>query len=129
MYGKIVDGKLIIAGNKIQIANGWITNPSETQLKDNGYKEIVRTEKQGYDDESDKLVETYTDTGKEIEVSYAKVKLSEAEINNVLQSKIDSVLDEVSKIDLLKAVTGDKDAISKIESVLKTVSATESKKK
>lgn len=129
MFGKIVDGKLIIAGNKIEKTNGWITNPTEQQLKANGYKEIVRTEKQGYDDESEKLVEKYTDTGKAIEVSYETKKLTSEEANIVLQEKIDIALDEVSKEDMLKAIIGDKEAISKIEAAIKNVSAIESKKK
>ena len=116
MFGKIVDGKLIIAGNKIQIKNGWITNPTEKQLIDNGYKEIVSTEKMRIDGATEMLVEEYKDNGKEIEISYVKVKKTDIEIAEAL-------LDGVSKEDILNAVTGNKDAITKIETVLKDIAS------
>ena len=128
MFGKIIDGKLVVAGKKIQIENGWITNPTETDLKNNGYKEVSTTEKQSYDNESEKLVEKYTDTEKGIEVSYEKVKLTDEEINNVMQSKIWNELGTISQIEMLKAIVGDKEALSKIDSVLKSISAIENKK-
>lgn len=115
MYGKIVDGKLIIAGNKIQIKNGWITNPTEKQLKDNGYKEVVSTEKAKFDNVSEMLVEEYKDNGK-IEISYTKVRKTDEEI-------VETLLDNISKLDMLNAIVGDKEAISKIESILKNISA------
>lgn len=129
MYAKIVDGKLVIAGKKIQTENGWITNPTETDLKANGYKEVSTTEKQSYDNESEKLVEKYADNGKSIEISYEKVKLTDEEVNNVIQNKIWQELGTVSQIEMLKAIVGDKEAVSKIESVLKTISSLEGKKK
>lgn len=128
MYGKIVDGKLVVAGRKIKIENGWITNPTVEDLKANGYKEISTTEKQSYDDTTEKLVESYNETSKGIEVSYSKVKLTEEETKNVLQYKIYDELNKVSKLEILKAITGDKEALSKIESVLKSISAIENKK-
>ena len=128
MFGKIVDGKLVVAGRKIKIENGWITNPTVEDLKANGYKEISTTEKQSYDDTTEKLVESYNETSKGIEVSYSKVKLTEEETKNVLQYKIYDELNKVSKLEILKAITGDKEALSKIESVLKSISAIENKK-
>lgn len=116
MFGKIVDGKLIIAGNKIEIKNGWVTNPTEKQLIDNGYKEIVSTEKMRIDGATEMLVEEYKDNGKEIEISYVKVKKTDVEIAEAL-------LDGVSKEDILNAVTGNKEAISKIESVIKEIAS------
>lgn len=129
MYAKIVDGKLVVAGKKIQIENGWITNPTEEDLKANGYKELSTTEKQSYDDTTEKLVEKYTDNGKGIEITYEKVKLTDEEVNNVIQNKIWEELGKVSQIEMLKAIVGDKEAVSKIESVLKTISSLEGKKK
>lgn len=128
MYGKIVDGKLVVAGKKIKIENGWITNPTVEDLKANGYKEISTTEKQSYDDTTEKLVETYNETSKGIEISYSKVKLTEEEANNVLQYKIYDELSKVSQLEILKAITGNKEAITKIEGVLKSISAIENKK-
>ena len=129
MFGKIIDGKLVVAGKKIQVENGWITNPTEKDLKANGYKEIVSTEKSTIDDTTEKLVETYNDNGKEIEISYSKVKLSEEEKENVLQIKTYEELSKVSQLEILQAIVGDKEAVSKIESVLKTISSLEGKKK
>lgn len=129
MYAKIVDGKLVVAGKKIQVENGWITNPTEIDLKNNGYKEVSTTEKQSYDNESEKLVDKYTDNGKGIEISYEKVKLTDEEANNVLQNKIWQELGTISQLEMLKAIVGDKEAISKIESVLKNISSLEGKKK
>lgn len=129
MYAKIVDGKLVVAGKKIQVENGWITNPTEIDLKNNGYKEVSTTEKQSYDNESEKLVDKYTDNGKGIEISYEKVKLTDEEANNVIQNKIYAELGNISQLDMLKAIVGDKEAVSKIEGVLKTISSLEGKKK
>ncbi|MBR4633075.1 MAG: hypothetical protein IKO48_07165 [Elusimicrobia bacterium] len=129
MFGKIVDGKLIIARNKIEIKNGWVTNPTEEQLKDNGYKEVVRTERQNYDSETEKLVEVYKDNGKNIEISYTKTKLTNEEVNEKLQEQEDVELGKISQLDMLKAIVGDKEVVSKIEAVLKTVSSLENKKK
>jgi hypothetical protein len=90
MYGKIVDNKLIIAGETILIPNGSITKPSEQQLRENGYKEIEYTEKPEYDDEEEKLVETYRVDIEEttILVCYEKVALTIEEHNQVIQYKI-----------------------------------------
>lgn len=129
MFGKIIDGKLVVAGKKIKIENGWITNPTEEDLKKNGYKEIVSTEKSKIDDTTEKLVETYNDNGKEIEITYSKVKLSEEEKENVLQMKTYEELSKVSQLEILQAIVGNKEAISKIEEVLKTISSLEGKKK
>ena len=123
MYGKIIDGKLAVAGKKIKTENGWITNPTEEDLKANGYKEIVSTEKSKIDDTTEKLVETYNDNGKEIEITYSKVKLSEEEKENVLQMKTYEELSKVSQLEILQAIVGNKEAITKIEEVLKNISA------
>ena len=123
MFGKIIDGKLVVAGKKIKIENGWITNPTEEDLKKNGYKEISTTEKQSFDDTTEKLVETYKETSKGIEISYSKVKLTEEEANNVLQYKIYNELSKVSQLEILQAIVGNKEAITKIEEVLKNISA------
>ena len=127
MYGKIVDGKLEIVRNKIKTVEGWITNPTEKDLKANGYKEISTTEKQSYDDTTEKLVETYKDNGKEIEITYSKVKLSKEETKNINQIKQNQELSKISQEDILKAIIGDKDSIEKINTVLKNVSSIKEK--
>ena len=87
MLGKIIDGRLVLAGYKIQIENGWITNPTEKQLKELGYKTVEYTERPEYDKEEEKLVETYTD-GEKIVVGYEKVALTDYEHNAIIQQEI-----------------------------------------
>ena len=116
MYGKIENGRLVIAGQKIQIENGWITNPTEEDLKANGYKTVEYTEKPEYDKEEEKLVETYTD-GEKITVSYEKVALTDYEHNDIIQQEI---IDEENKItarNIRNAIKGDKFALNKIDEI------------
>lgn len=94
MRGKIIDGKLVIAGYKIQIKNGWITSPTIEQLIENGYKEVVYNEKPEYNIEEEKLVETYVETDV-ITVNYEKIALTDEEHNQVIQYKI---IEEENKI-------------------------------
>ena len=94
MFGRLIDGKLVIAGNTIKDGNTTITNPTEDKLKELGYKEIVYTEKPEFDKENEKLSEVYTD-GENITVSYEKVSLSPSEHNAIIKQEI---LEEESKI-------------------------------
>lgn len=87
MYGKIVDGKLVIAGSVIQSSKGSISNPKQKDLTDNGYKIVEFNQKPEYDIENEKLVEIYTD-GKTIVVSYEKVELTDYEHNTIINNKI-----------------------------------------
>lgn len=88
MFGKIVNNNLIIVGYKIQIENGWITKPTEEQLRKLGYKTVEYTERPEYDKEEEKLVETYTD-GETITVSYEVVALTDEEHNEVIKKEIE----------------------------------------
>ena len=94
MFGKLIDGNLVIAGNTIKIENGWVTNPSETLLRELGYKEVVYTERPEFDKENEKLSEIYTD-GETIQVSYEVVELSAEEHNAIIKQEI---VEEESKI-------------------------------
>lgn len=116
MYAKIIDGKLIVAGKKIKIENGWITNPTEEDLKKNGYKEIEYTEKPTYDKENEKLVEVYTD-GETIQVSYEKVALTVKEHNEVILQKIYIEEGKITSRNIRNAIKGDEFALSKITEV------------
>lgn len=87
MFGKLIDGNLVIAGNEIKTDKGTVTNPNEELLKSLGYKEIVYTEKPEFDKENEKLSEVYTD-GENITVSYEKVSLSPAEHNAIIKQEI-----------------------------------------
>lgn len=116
MYGKIVDNKLEIVKNKIKVNDGWIINPTEEQLKANGYKEVIYTDKPTYNEEEEKLKEIYTD-GEKITVSYEKVALTNEEHNTIIQQEI---IDEESKItarNIRNAIKGDEFALSKITEV------------
>lgn len=128
MFGKIVDGKLVVAGQKIKIENGWITNPTEEQLRTEGYKEIVYTEPPSYDDENEKLVERYTEISNEdngritpikeqILVSYDIVALTDEEHNEIIQMKIDEEEAKITARNIRGAIQGDNFALNKITEV------------
>ena len=115
MFGKIENGRLVIAGQKIQIENGWITNPTEEQLRNLGYKEIEYTERPSFDDEEEKLVETYAD-GATIVVSYEKVALTDEEHNEVIKNKIvdeENKITERNKLDYM--IDNDSEALKRIQ--------------
>lgn len=116
MFGKIVDGKLVVAGKKIKIENGWITNPTVEDLKANGYKEIEYTEKPIYNIEEEKLVEVYTD-GDKIIVSYEKIALTDEEHNAIIQSEIYDEEYKITQRNIRNAIKGDEFALSKITEV------------
>ena len=113
MYGKIIDGRLVIAGSKIQIENGWITNPTQEQLIANGYKEIEYTEKPTFDKEEEKLKETYTD-GETITVSYEKVALTDEEHNAIIQQEIEQEEAKITARNIRNAIMEDNFAKNKI---------------
>ena len=116
MFGKIIDGKLVVAGKKIKIENGWITNPTEEDLKKNGYKKIEYTEKPNYDKEEEKLVEVYTD-GDKITVGYNKIALTDEEHNAIIQSEIYDEEYKITQRNLRNAIKGDEFALNKITEV------------
>ena len=116
MYGKIENGRLVLAGYKIQIENGWITNPTTEDLIANGYKEVEYTEKPTYDREEEKLVETYTD-GEKITVSYEKVALTDYEHNEIIQQEIEAEENKITAGNIRNAIKGDKFALNKIDEI------------
>lgn len=116
MFGKIIDGKLVVAGKKIKIENGWITNPTVEDLKANGYKEIEYTEKPTYDKEEEKLVEVYAD-GDKITVSYNKITLTDEEHNAIIQSEIYDEEYKITQRNIRNAIKGDEFALNKITEV------------
>ena len=87
MLGKLIDGRLVVAGRIIKEGNTTITNPTEEKLKELGYKTIEYTEKPTFNKEEEKLKEVYTD-GDKITVSYEVVALTKEEKIAVLQSEI-----------------------------------------
>lgn len=88
MFGKIINGKLIVVGQLIKTKTGWITNPTREKLLLEGYKEIEYTQQPSYDDENEKLVERYTEETTKIIVEYNIELLSKEEHNEVILTKI-----------------------------------------
>lgn len=125
MFGKIIDGRLKIAGQKIKIENGYITNPTEEQLILNGYLPITYTEKPQYDKEEEKLIEKYEiqdDTisvsgQDEIVVSYEKVALTDEEHNAIIQAEIVEEENKITARNIRNAIKGDNFALNKITEV------------
>ena len=128
MYGKIIGGRLEIAGYKIKIKNGWITNPTEEQLIANGYKEVIKADEIKFDEETEKIVTEYRETENTIEIVLTKETLTKSEIENKTREKTISKLDDITQIDILKAIVGDKEAILKIEEVVKAISSSQEEK-
>ena len=116
MFGKIIDGRLVIAGNEIKTDKGTVTNPSETLLRSLGYKEIVYTDKPEFDKENEKLSEVYTD-GENITVSYEKVELSPAEHNAVIKQEIVEEENKLTSRNIRNAIKGDSFALGKIDEI------------
>ena len=97
MFGKIIDGRLVIAGSKIKIENGYITNPTEEQLKELGYKTVKYTERPTYNREEEKLVERYTVQEDVIVVDYDIVALTTEEHNAIIQQEIATEENKITK--------------------------------
>ena len=116
MLGKLIDGRLVIAGRIIKEGNTTITNPTEEKLRELGYKEIEYTEKPTFDKEEEKLQEVYTD-GAKIQVSYEKVELSAEEHNAIIQAEIVAEENKITARNIRNAIKGDKFALNKITEV------------
>lgn len=116
MFGKLIDGNLVIAGREVCEGKTKITCPTEKKLKELGYKEIVYTEKPEFDKENEKLSEVYTD-GENITVSYEKVELSPAEHNAVIKQEIVEEENKLTSRNIRNAIKGDSFALGKIDEI------------
>lgn len=116
MLGKIIDGRLVVAGRIIKEGNTTITNPTEEKLKELGYKEIEYTEKPNFNREEEKLQEVYTD-GDKITVSYEVVELSAEEHNAIIQQEIVAEENKITARNVRNAIKGDNFALNKITEV------------
>lgn len=116
MLGKIIDGKLVIAGRIIKEGNTTITNPTEEKLKELGYKEIEYNERPTFDKEEEKLQEIYTD-GETITVSYEVVALTDEEHNAIIQAEIVAEENKITPRNIRNAIKGDNFALNKITEV------------
>ena len=116
MLGKLIDGRLQIAGRIIKEGNTTITNPTEEKLKELGYKEIEYTEKPNFNKEEEKLQEVYTD-GTKIQVSYEVVALTDEEHNAIIQAEIVAEENKITPRNIRNAIKGDNFALNKITEV------------
>ena len=117
MLGKLIDGRLVLAGRIVKEGNTTITNPTEEQLINLGYKKLEYGAKQEYDKEEEKLVETYQDMGNEIYVGYDKVALTDEEHNAVIQQEIVAEENKITPRNIRNAIKGDNFALNKITEV------------
>ena len=121
MYGKIENGRLVVAGQKIKIENGYITNPTEEQLRELGYLLVVYTEKPIYNKEEEKLVEKY-EVGKVeddsvIFVEYEVVALTDEEHNAVIQQEIEAEESKITARNVREAILNDNYAKQKLTEI------------
>lgn len=116
MLGKLIDGRLVVAGRIIKEGNTTITNPTEEKLKELGYKEIEYTEKPTFNKEEEKLQEIYTD-GDKIIVSYEVVALTDEEHNAIIQQEIVAEENKITNRNIRNAIKGDNFALNRITEV------------
>lgn len=116
MFGKLIDGRLQIAGRIVKKENTTITNPTNEKLVELGYKEIEYTEKPTFNKEEEKLQEIYTE-GETITVSYEVVELSAEEHNAIIQAEIVAEENKITPRNIRNAIKGDNFALNKITEV------------
>ena len=117
MFGKIINNTLFVADDRIKTSTGWITNPTEEQLRTEGYKEIVYTEPPSYDDENETLTERYKEEETKIIVEYDIEVLSDEAHNEIIQMKIDEEENKITARNIRGAIQGDNFALNRITEV------------
>lgn len=117
MLGKLIDGRLQIAGRIVKEGNTTITNPTEEKLKELGYKEIQYDVKPEYDKEEEKIVEMHKDCGTYIELWYEKEQLTDEEHNAIIQQEILAEENKITARNIRNAIKGDKFALNKIDEI------------
>ena len=113
MLGKLIDGRLVVAGREVCEGTTKITCPTEEKLKELGYKEIEYTEKPTFNKEEEKLREIYTD-GDKITVSYEVVALTDEEHNAIIQAEIVAEENKITARNIRNAIMEDNFAKNKI---------------
>ena len=117
MLGKLIDGRLVVAGREVCEGKTKITCPTEKKLKELGYKEIEYTEKPTFNKEEEKLVETYDEKKTKITVSYEIAELTDYEHNEVIQQEIVAEENKITARNIRNAIKGDKFALNKIDEI------------
>lgn len=127
MFGKIIDGRLVVAQNQINTNIGVITRPTKQNLIDNGYKPIQYSNKPKYDYKEEKLLETYKETDNQILVEYIIEKLTDEEhneiINNEIRQKEELISTGLIATAFINNIKGTKDnsAMTEIEKILSEI--------
>lgn len=127
MLGKIIDGRLVVAGNQINTNIGVITRPTKQNLIDNGYKPIQYSNKPKYDYKEEKLIETFKETDNKILVEYTIEKLTDEEhneiINNEIKQKEELISTGLIATAFINNIKGTKDnsAMTEIEKILSEI--------
>ena len=89
MYGKLVDGKLIIAPKSLTNSKGGtITNPKEQNYFDNGYQKVNFSDKPEFDRDNFKLEPLYIRIDNQINVNWQIVTLTQEEKRQMLVDKV-----------------------------------------
>jgi hypothetical protein len=117
MFGKLIDGRLVVAGRIVKDGNTTITNPTEEKLKELGYKTIEYTEKPTFNKEEEKLVERYTEQEDVIVVDYDIVALTTEEHNAIIQAEIVAEENKITPRNIRNAIKGDTFALDKITEI------------
>lgn len=121
MFGKIIDGRLVIAGRIVKEGNTTITNPTEEKLKELGYLPVIYEDKPTYNKEEEKLQETYTETyryeTKAIVVDYDIVALTTEEHNAIIQAEIIAEESKITARNIREGILGDNFATQKLTEI------------
>lgn len=109
MLGKIVDGKLAYPPHRIVLDGMLIFNPTETQLRQAGYKEIQETPlpeepapegqhyEAQYEDSGEYIVQSWVlvddvpvETGKTIEQRVSALEQDQAQMNAIFEEAVNN---------------------------------------
>ena len=121
MLGKIIDGRLQVAGRIVKDGNTTITNPTEEKLRELGYLPVIYEDKPTYNKEEEKLQETYTETyryeTKAIVVDYDIVALTTEEHNAIIQAEIVAEENKITARNIREGILGDNFAKQKLTEI------------
>lgn len=117
MLGKIVDNKLVLAGNKIKTPFGVIVNPKKEDYIKYGYKEVeYDTTEIKCDEEEYKKSEYYIDEDKIIVMGCIQ-PLTDEEHNEVIKRKIEELENTITERRKREALLNKEGAVEYIREV------------
>ena len=91
MFGKIIDGRLVYAGQIIKTEKGFISNPTEKDYIENGWKKVYVSQKEEIDTTNFKYEPLYIANEEQINVGWQIVELTEEEKRNVIINKVNQL--------------------------------------